>query len=177
MQNRAVAESEFPDPPPPRYSSRPFPSYRFVPGQTPRPRRTEQGHSYAQPEPQPSSFPPEQWQHAEAYRYGIDLYNHGYWWESHEVFETLWNSAGRRSEQGNFFQALIQLAAANLKLFMGNRQAAQNLLRRGLVRLERVPDFYMGMDVARLTEGIRQCVNDPEFQTPLMCLIGLKRIG
>jgi hypothetical protein len=84
--------------------------------------------------------------------------------------------AGRHTEQGNFLQALIQLAAANLKLFMDNRQAAQNLLRRGLVRLERVPDFYMGMDVARLTEGIRQCVNNPEFQTPLMCLIEWKQV-
>jgi DNA-binding transcriptional LysR family regulator len=172
-----VTEPESPGSTPPRYSSRPFPSSRFVPGRAPHPRRTNQGHSYAQPEPQPSSFPPEQWQHAEAYRYGIDLYNHGYWWESHEVFEALWNSAGRRSEQGNFFQALIQLAAANLKLCMGNRQAAQNLLRRGLVRLERVPDFYMGMNVARLTEDVRQRVNGPEFQAPLMCLIGLKRIG
>jgi uncharacterized Zn finger protein len=84
--------------------------------------------------------------------------------------------AGRHTEQGNFFQALIQLAAANLKLFMGNRQAAQNLLQRGLIRLQRVPASYMGMDVARLTEGIRQCVNDPEFQTPLMCLIEWKQV-
>lgn len=175
MQNRTVIETESPDSAPPRYSLRPLPSSRFVPGQAPHPRRTDQGHSYAQPEPQPSSCPPDQWQHSEAYRYGIDLYNHGYWWESHEVFETLWNSAGHRSEQGNFFQALIQLAAANLKLFMGNRQAAQNLLQRGLVRLERVPDFYMGMDVVRLTEGVRQRMNGSELQAPLMCLIELKR--
>ena len=148
-----------------------------MPGRTPHPRRTDQGHSYAQPEPQPSLFPPDQWHHSEAYRYGIDLYNHGYWWESHEVFEALWNNAGRRSEQGNFFQALIQLAAANLKRFMGNQQAAQNLLQRGLVRLERMPDFYMGMDVARLTEEVRQRMNGPEFQAPLLCLIGLKQIG
>lgn len=79
--------------------------------------------------------------------------------------------AGRHTEQGNFLQALIQLAAANLKLFMGNRQAAQNLLRRGLVRLERVPDFYMGMNVARLTEEVRQRVDGSEFQAPLICLI------
>ncbi len=82
---------------------------------------------------------------------------------------------GRHTEQGNFFQALIQLAAANLKLFIGNRQAAQNLLQRGLVRLERVPDFYMGMDVAGLTEGVRQRVNSPECQAPLMCLIGIRQ--
>jgi hypothetical protein len=160
---------------PPRYSSRPFPSSRFVPGRTPHPRQTTQGHSYAQPKPQPSPFPPDKWQYSQDYRYGIDLYNHGYWWECHEVFEELWKMTGRHTEQGNFFQALIQLAAANLKLFIGNRQAAQNLLQRGLVRLERVPDFYMGMDVAGLTEGVRQRVNGPECQGPLMCLIGIRQ--
>jgi len=172
-----VTEPETPGTTPPRYSSRPFPSYRFVPGQTPHPRRTSHGHSYGQPEPNPTAFPPDQWQSSEAYRYGIDLYNHAYWWECHEVFEGLWNMAGRHTEQGNFLQALIQLAAANLKLFMGNRQAAQNLLQRCLIRLQRVPASYMGMDVARLTEDVRQRVNGPEFQAPLMCLIGLKRIG
>lgn len=171
-----VTESETPGTTPPRYSPRPFPSYRFVPGQTPHPRRTSHGHSYEQPEPKPTPFLPDQWQSSEDYRYGIDLYNHGYWWESHEVFEALWNSAGRRSEQGNFFQALIQLAAANLKRFMDNRKAAQNLLQRGLVRLEQTPDFYMGMDVARLTEEVRQRVNGPEFQAPLMYLIEWKQV-
>jgi predicted metal-dependent hydrolase len=148
-----------------------------VPGRTPHPRRTSHSHSYGQSELNPTAFPPDQWQRSKDYLYGIDLYNHAYWWESHEIFEGLWKMAGRHTEQGNFFQALIQLAAANLKLFMGNRQAAQNLLQRGLIRLQRVPAYYMGMDVARLTEDVRQRVNGPEFQAPLMCVIGLTRIG
>lgn len=178
MQNSAVAKSEFSDPTPPRYSSHPFPSYRFVPGRTPHPRRTPHGHSYGQPELNPTAFSAAQWQDSEDYLYGIDLYNHAYWWECHEVFEELWKIAGRHTEQGHFFQALIQLAAVNLKQFMGNRRAALNLLQRGLVRLEEVPASYMGIDVIRLTENVRQRMNGPECQAPVMRLSeGTTRTG
>ena len=96
----------------PRYTDRPFPTYRFVPGQSPHPRRDPQGHSYGQPEPTPPLFTPEEWWDSEWYLYGIDLYNHGYWWECHEVFEGLWHAVGPDSPQGQFLQALIQVAAA-----------------------------------------------------------------
>jgi hypothetical protein len=32
---------------PPRYTDRPFPAYRHVPGETPHPRRDARGHSHA----------------------------------------------------------------------------------------------------------------------------------
>jgi hypothetical protein len=59
---------------------------------------------------------------------------------------------GHNSEQGNFFQALIQVAAANLKRFLGNEQAAQTLARSGLARLQKLPQLYMGIDVIALSE-------------------------
>ncbi len=93
-----------------------------------------------------------QWQTSEEYLFGIDLYNYAYWWECHEVFEGLWHATGHGTEQGNFFQALIQLAAANLKRFLGNEQAAQKLARSGLVRLQHLPQRYMGIDVRALAE-------------------------
>ena len=82
---------------------------------------------------------PEQWREMGDYLYGIDLYNYAYWWECHEVLERLWHAAGRKTEQGNFFRALIQLAAANLKRSLGYRQAADNLRWRAVTRLEEVP--------------------------------------
>lgn len=162
----AVTEPQPPDPLWPRYSARPFPSYRFVPGNNQHPRRKPEGHSHGFGEPDPTPFAPEQWRESDDYCYGVDLYNYAYWWECHEVFEALWHVAGRQSEQGNFFQGLIQLAAANLKLFMGNHQAAQNLLHSGLVRLQRVPEFYMGLDVAGFTNDLRQCIMRSYGQAP-----------
>jgi len=158
-----VTEPEPPDPRWPRYSTRPFPPYHFVPGRAPHPRRDPRGHSYGLPEPKPTPFPADQWHTSEDYLYGIDLYNFAYWWECHEVFEGLWHAAGHNSEQGNFFQALIQLAASNLKRFLGNRQAAQNLMNSGIVRLQKAPKYYMGIDVARLTEEFLRHRVDPDF--------------
>ena len=86
----------------------------------------------------------------ESYLYAIDLYNYAYWWECHESLECLWLTAGQNTMQGNFFRALIQLTASNLKRFVGYGQAADNLTSSGITRLGRVSDFYMGIDVASL---------------------------
>ena len=51
-----MIEPHPPDPAWPRYSTRPFPSYRFVPGKSPHPRRDPHGHSYGQPEPKLQPF-------------------------------------------------------------------------------------------------------------------------
>ena len=161
------------DPPWPRYSDRPFPSCRFVPGKNRHPRHNLYGHAYRQEAPTPILLNPEQWGRSANYLYGIDLYNYSYWWECHEVFEGLWNAAGRHSEQGNFFQAIIQLAAANLKLFMENPQAAHNLLQRGMIRLRRVPESYMGVDVAGLTGELHKCVAGSTRYAPRIRLNGL----
>ncbi|MFM8552882.1 MAG: DUF309 domain-containing protein [Nitrospiraceae bacterium] len=140
----------------PRYTTRLFPPYRFVPGQSPHPRRDPKGHSYGQPEPQLAAFPPEHWRQAEEYLYGIDLYNYAYWWECHEVFESYWHAVGHKTDQGNFFQALIQLAAANLKHYIGNCEATANLARNGLARLEQLPRHYMGVEISVLEEALRR---------------------
>ena len=165
-----MTEPDPPDPHWPRYSTRPFPSYRFVPSQTPHPRRNPLGHSYGQPEPKPTLFPADQWQTSEDYLYGIDLYNFAYWWECHEIFEGFWHAVGHDSEQGNFFQALIQLTAANLKYFLGNPAAALNLIRSGITRLLNVPPSYMGIDVPRLTEVLQAHLINLRPHAPLIRL-------
>jgi uncharacterized protein len=137
-----------------------------VPGKNLHPRHSLKGHSYGLEGAAPALLAPERWRESDDYCFGIDLYNYAYWWECHEVFEGLWHVAGHRSEQGNFFQGLIQLASANLKNFMGNQQAARNLLHNGLVRLQVVPESYMGLDVVGLTNELRQCITRSHGQAP-----------
>jgi uncharacterized protein len=134
----------------PRYSARPFPPYRFIPGNNPHPRRHPQGHSFGCPEPSPEPCRPEDWCQSEDYRFGIDLYNFAYWWECHEVFEGFWHAVGTKTEQGQFFQALIHLAAANLKRYSGHLAASEKLLRTSHQKFCTVPPSYMGLDVADL---------------------------
>lgn len=168
-----MSEPQPPDPLWPRYSPRPFPPYRFVPGRSPHPRRDQKGHAYGLPEPRPAAFPPEEWHKSEDYLYGIDLYNFAYWWECHEIFEALWQAVGPQTEQGNFFQALIQIAAANLKQSVGNRQSAERLRHRGITRLRNLPPVYMGLNVAEFTDEVNAYFADPSRQPALARLQGL----
>jgi len=144
-----------PDPHWVRYSTRPFPAYRFMPGQSPHPRRDPRGHSYGLPEPTPLAFSPDEWHACEWYLYGVDLYNFSYWWECHEAFEGLWHAVGHKTQPGQFLQALIQVAAAHLKRFLGKPTPAANLSRSGLARLAKMPPTYMGIDVEAFADDVR----------------------
>jgi uncharacterized protein len=140
-----------------RYSSRPLPAYRFVPGVTPHPRRHPHGHSYGQPEPALSAPAPDQWQANEAYLYGVDLYNCAFWWECHEIFEACWRAAPK-TQPGSFFQALIHVAAANLKICMGSPASADRLSLAAFERFQTLPSIYMGVDVRGFERDMRAYV-------------------
>ena len=44
------------------------------------------------------------------------LFDAGYYWEAHEVWETLWHAAGRRGPTADILRGLIKLAAAGVKV-------------------------------------------------------------
>jgi hypothetical protein len=157
----------------PRYGTLPFPAYRFLPGRTPHPRRNPQGHSFGLPEPRPLPFKHEVWSTSEDYLYAVDLYNFDYWWEAHEVFEGLWHACGRNTEAGNFFQALIQVAGANIKHELGNEAAAQNLARSGLLRLRDTPPRYMGLDTVAFADRVALWLNRGQRPCLLIRLDGI----
>ena len=92
-----------------------FPPYRHDPGKTPHPYRHEDGHSHGQPEPTVSPLDPANSFASEAYLFGFDLFNHGYFWEAHVWWEALWHAHGRKGEVADLLRALIRLAAAGVK--------------------------------------------------------------
>lgn len=138
-----------PDPKWPRYTNIPFPSYRHVPGKTPHPRKNRSGHSFGRPEPEILFVSPEEWKDSLNYLYAIDLFNFAYWWECHEMLESLWRASGGKgkTEQAQFLQGLIQIAIANLRKFMGKEESAKRMMQRGIRRLKEVREQYMGVDV------------------------------
>src|SRR5438128_9530059 len=97
----------------------PFPPYSYVNGRFPHPIRDPAGHSFAVV-PTPCPMPdPSHWQDCRPYLYGMDLFNHGYYWEAHEVWEGLWHASGRSGQTGHFLKGLIHLAAAGVKVRQG----------------------------------------------------------
>ncbi len=138
-----------------RYSSRPFPPYRYVPGLHPHPTRHRSGHSY-QASPRFSRHPPwstEQWRTLDDWLYGVDLFNRFYFWEAHEAWEGLWAAAERESAGHTMLQGLIQVAAALLKTHMRVALGARVLAGQGVQRLHQVAVTHpalLGLDVREL---------------------------
>lgn len=146
--------------PVPRYSTRPFPPYRYVPGESPHPTRDPGGHSRDARHAPAGPFDPAAWRDDARYRYAIDLLNHGYWWEAHEALEALWIAAGRRTPPGRFLQGLIQVGVAMLKRHQGLHDAAQRLADAGLAKVRAVPDGFMGVDQRALRDAVARALAD-----------------
>ena len=113
-----------------RYTTTAFPPYRFIPGKFPHPVANPDGHSYLPPgasEPAVPYFPPEMWRESEAYLFGCDLYNHGYWWEAHEAWEGMWHVVPKPSAQRSFLQGLIQVTAGHMQVQLGKVEGVRRL--------------------------------------------------
>ena len=100
-------------------------------------------------------------------RYGLDLFNHRYYWESHVYFEALWNAHERRGESADFFKALIKLAAAGVKKDLGQRKEllehyhrAQELLL-GILTSQK--EIFLGFELKEILSQIESALKDQDF--------------
>ncbi len=128
-----------------------------MPGRTARPAIAVRPHDALQ------SSPPSPgaagWVDDAEYLWGVDLYNAGFFWEAHEVWEALWRDSARDPRQREFLQGLIQCAAACLKSTAGHPEACRRLAGRALARLQELAADgatpYMGLDVAAFITAFR----------------------
>lgn len=67
------------------------------------------------------------WLRARDYLCGLALYEFGYFWEAHEVWEPVWLRCAPNSRERHTVAGLIQLANGCLKLRMGRGKAASRL--------------------------------------------------
>lgn len=154
-----------------RYSTPPFPAYRFVPGRFPHPRRDPNGHSFGTPEPRVDEFTATSWPGSGVYLYGVDLFNFAYWWECHEQWEAIWKFTAPESYEGKFLQGLVQIAAANLRQFMGSHDSGAALARKGLLRLRDFEDdVFLGIDVAPFIAAVEAQFKARDVPPPVIDL-------
>lgn len=97
-----------------------LPRYAYIPGQSPHPTRDPSGHHFKLNEIRDDLFIQDQWENCIAYLLGFDLFNLGYYWESHESWESLWHAVGRKGNKAVFLQGLIKLAASGVKAKQGS---------------------------------------------------------
>ena len=144
-----------------RYTDIPFPPYTFIPGQTPHPTRDPQGHSYGQEHVEHIAFSQEAWEQCQSYLYGIDLFNHDYWWEAHEALEAVWVAAGRTTKTGYFIQGLIQIAVAQLKQHQGYSDVAQRMAADGLDNMHLLSGTFLGIELNELRRQVDRFISEP----------------
>ncbi len=149
-----------------RYSRRPFPSYRFVPGKAPHPTRDPKGHSYGRHQPSMEDFGEHNWRETDAYLYGVDLFNYGYWWEAHESWEACWVAAGRRTEIGLFVQGLIQISVGCLKRHQGFIDVGQDKAWEGLEKLPRHARCCLGIVIQELRAAVEASFSGDRSEPP-----------
>jgi hypothetical protein len=147
---------------PPRYlPARALPAHAYVPGRSPTPRpAAERDPSAGSPEsPGLGDDVPGDWRRQPAYLWGLDLYNHGYPWEAHEAWESLWVHAPRGSVVRDMLQALIQCAAAVVHARAGRATGQARLAGRALGRLAavraRAGSRCLGIDIDELARAMR----------------------
>jgi len=142
-----------------------FPAYAYLPGRQPHPVRDPGGHSY---DPsgrggrvEPNIVAAGASLGSEEFRFGLDLFNHGYYWEAHEAWEGLWQMSEKRDPLRMFFKGLILLAAAGVKIREGKRAAALRHAGRAASLLNRLPEMSdnpferaLGMSPSTLAEYV-----------------------
>ena len=164
-----------PHPIPRLAADQPFPAYAYVPGRSPHPLSDPLGHSFGSKRERPEPPEPDRWHLCRPYLYGIDLFNHGYYWEAHEVWESLWHACGRAGPTGHFLKGLIKLAAAGVKVRQGilqgvksHAQRAAQLFRQTAAQAGGDRSCYLGLclkDLIQVAEDIAvskiACQGDP----------------
>jgi hypothetical protein len=142
----------------PRYSTRAFPPYTYVPGSgRPHPVSDPRGHMHGHSGGPVEPLHPNRWQENETYLYAVDLFNHGYYWEAHEAWESLWHAAGHHGQMANFLKGLIKLAAAGVKQLEKNPAGVNRHLARAAELLNGVSKpNYCGVDLAAIIAGASQ---------------------
>lgn len=161
-----TADDSAPNKPP----RRTLPPYSYVTGRWPHPTRDPAGHSYGAAPPKVEPISPADWQRSDEYLWACELFNHGYYWEAHEAWESLWHAARRTGPTAELLQGLIKLAAAGVKAREGRpagvrRHAARAIELFSKVRGQVQSSHYLGLDLGTLIERAAAIQRSPPEST------------
>ena len=97
------------------------------------------------------------------YLKGIELFNERQLFEAHEAWEELWLEL--TTPDRKFYQGLIQVAAAFLKVETGSRRGALSLYESARRYLEPFQPSFQGLNVTAFIAAFDRCFQ-PALQEP-----------
>jgi len=94
------------------------------------------------------------------YNQGLEAFNSARFYDAHEHWEEVWLKAPEPERM--FLQGLIQVAAAFHHHSRANLLGTRNLLRNGLLKLDRFPEIYGDLEIEALRVTVREWLGDFE---------------
>ena len=88
---------------------------------------------------------------------GLELFNHGEYFECHEVIEDLWLETPGEDAHRDLYKGVIQAAAAIYQWDRGILTGARGLYTTSVGYLEKYVPASLGLDVANLVRDMKAC--------------------
>jgi hypothetical protein len=82
---------------------------------------------------------------------GLEAFNHGEYFEAHELLETAWNQDATPAKE--LYRAILQVAVAYYQIERGNYNGAVKMFQRMRQWFEPLPDECRGVDVKALRQA------------------------
>jgi predicted metal-dependent hydrolase len=76
---------------------------------------------------------------------GLELFNRGYYYECHDVWEEIWGDA--KGKNKIFYQALIMSAVSLYHFGNENLIGALSCYQKALHQFNQLPDHFLGLDI------------------------------
>lgn len=144
-----------------------LPPYSYVPGGPwPHPISSPQGHLAGVPHVKPPPIDDEAGgTGSPTLVEGALLFNSGYYWEAHEVWEGLWHAQRRVGASADLLKALIKLAAAGVKVREGQPHGIETHARRAQLLIQSLRDavgpIWLGIELEPLEAFARSVADHP----------------
>ena len=144
----------------------PLPPYSYVPGGPwPHPISSPHGHSFGQVFSKVARPGENGGASSPQFLRGVALFNAGYYWEAHEVWEGLWHAYGRKGVLADVIKALIKLAAAGVKVREGQEHGVRVHARRAAELFASSTSsgasHQLGMNLDEWAERCRRIAEEP----------------
>jgi hypothetical protein len=161
-------------------SNEPLPPYSYVPGGTwPHPISSPHGHSFGRPATKLMTVSRADGSIPSQFVRGAELFNAGYYWEAHDVWEGLWHAYGRHGAIADVIKAMIKLAAAGVKVREGQEHGVRIHSRRAADLFALVGNqagrHQLGLDLEQWAQRAREISENPPRDpgppgAPVLCV-------